>query len=914
MTKIQIFTCNNEIPADLENTFKEHFPNSKRVVNINNPEEIKSALTDNPEVIISDIPISSYDSPDVLNHLKKQALQKNIPVILLSNPEVDQETLKTAIDVDNFVVLYLPVKPLELVTLINTLIKGKTSGINNVYIENENFNIGNNKYFENLDESSKMHLLLRDVVEKSLNEIHIFDAESFYFLYANNSALKNLRYSDEEMMKLKPFDISPDFSENEFKKLIEPLSSNEREMISFETSLRRKNGDLYPVEVHLQHNRNTFFSIISDITERKSIDNELIARESLLNKIFDVIPIGLWITDKNGKITKGNPAGIKIWGAEPQIPIENYGIFKARRLPSGIEIDPEEWGLVRSIKYKETIKDEMLEIDSFDGQKRIILNYSAPVLDANGNVLGAIAVNNDITALQQSEKALRISEEKFRSIVDSSPNGLYFYELDYKDDLILLGANPSADRIIGIDHRILLGKKLEEAFPNLLHTYIPQLYRKIAKGKTKSESFELEYHDNRANGFFNVTVYKTGINSIAVEFSDITASKLADKALSESEEKHRRLFETMNQGVVYQSADGYIISANNAAEQLLGLTLDQMRGKTSMDPDWKAIYEDGMDMPGSEHPSMKALVSGKKIGPTIMGVFNSKRKKHIWISIVATPLFKPGKDKPYQVYTTFDDITQQREANEINRKLNNELEQRVKDRTAMLEASNKELEAFAYSVSHDLRTPLRAINSFAAILASDYVSHLDDEARRICSVISDNSLKMGKLIDGLLNFSRLNRAALLKSHIDMNNLVTSVYGELSEFLNLKQVQIIVSPDLHPAFADHVLIKQVWINLIDNAIKFTSSTENPKIEISSSRETGKIIYCVIDNGVGFNMQYINKLFDIFQRLHNETEFKGTGIGLALVQRIVQRHGGDTWAKSEPGKGAAFYFSLPESTQL
>jgi light-regulated signal transduction histidine kinase (bacteriophytochrome) len=171
---------------------------------------------------------------------------------------------------------------------------------------------------------------------------------------------------------------------------------------------------------------------------------------------------------------------------------------------------------------------------------------------------------------------------------------------------------------------------------------------------------------------------------------------------------------------------------------------------------------------------------------------------------------------------------------------------------------------------------------------------------------------MGKLIDGLLNFSRLNRASLLKSQIDMNNLVTSVYSELSESLNPRQVQINVAPNLHPAFADLVLIKQVWVNLIDNALKFTSLTENPKIEISSNQEAGRIIYCVIDNGVGFNMQYINKLFDIFQRLHNEKEFKGTGIGLALVQRILQRHGGEIWAESEPGKGAAFYFSLPEST--
>jgi PAS domain S-box-containing protein len=912
MTKIPIFTCNKDIPAELENVFDTHYPNSKLIVNIDEPEEINKALSENPEVIISKIPILNTDSTEVLNLLKRQVSQKKIPVILLADPGDNPDTLKEIIDVDSMVVLYLPFQPLELVTLISTLTKAKIAGKNKENAINDTSETNNNKQVENEEVSSNLPLMLKGIVEKSLNEIYVFDAESFKFLYANHSGLNNLGYTLEELLKLKPIDIDLEIKENEFIELIKPLRSNIKEMITYVTKLKRKNGTTYPVEVHLQQNQNIYFSIISDITDRKKIENELIARESLLNKIFDVLPVGLWVTDKHGTITRGNPAGIKIWGAAPKVPLAKYGIFKARRLPSGKEIGPDEWGLVRSINNKETIKDELLEIDSFDGQKRIILNYSAPVLDVNGDVLGAIAVNNDITALQQSEDALRISEEKFRSIVDSSPNGLYFYVLDEKDDLIFYGANPAADRIIGLDHRILTGKKLEEAFPNLTQTFIPQLYRKVAKGETYSESFELEYHDERANGFFNVTVYKTGINSIAVEFSDITASKQAEKALSESEEKHRRLFETMNQGVVYQSAEGFIISANNAAEQILGLTLDQMKGKTSMDPDWKAIYEDGRDMPGDEHPSMRALATGKKIGPIVIGIFHPISIKHIWVSIVAIPLFKPGEEKPYQVYTAFEDISQQKKANELIRKLNDELEQRVKDRTAKLEASNKELEAFAYSVSHDLRTPLRAINSFATILANDYALYLDDEARRICSVITDNSLRMGKLIDGLLNFSRLNRASLLKSQIDMNNLVTSVYSELSESLNPRQVQINVAPNLHPAFADLVLIKQVWVNLIDNALKFTSLTENPKIEISSNQEAGRIIYCVIDNGVGFNMQYINKLFDIFQRLHNEKEFKGTGIGLALVQRIVQRHGGEIWAESEPGKGAAFYFSLPEST--
>jgi len=243
-------------------------------------------------------------------------------------------------------------------------------------------------------------------------------------------------------------------------------------------------------------------------------------------------------------------------------------------------------------------------------------------------------------------------------------------------------------------------------------------------------------------------------------------------------------------------------------------------------------------------------------------------------------------------------------------KLNSELEQRVMERTALLEASNKELEAFAYTVSHDLRTPLRAINSFAEILIQEFSNDLDIEAKRICSVIKENSLKMGKLIDGLLNFSRLNRTEIKKSPTNMRKLIESVYEEVVDPRRKQLINFSIDNKIYNTDVDLVLIKQVWVNLIDNAIKFTSLTDEPKIKISSEKKPGWIIYSINDNGAGFNMQHVNKLFGVFQRLHTNKEFEGTGVGLAIVQRIVQRHGGRIWATGEPGKGATFSFCLPK----
>lgn len=224
-----------------------------------------------------------------------------------------------------------------------------------------------------------------------------------------------------------------------------------------------------------------------------------------------------------------------------------------------------------------------------------------------------------------------------------------------------------------------------------------------------------------------------------------------------------------------------------------------------------------------------------------------------------------------------------------------------------LEAANKELEAFSYSVSHDLRTPLRAIGGFAGILREEYGAKLDDEGKRICSVIADRVRKMGQLIDAILSLSHLSRAELRTSSIDMKALASEVYHELADAGMRQRIDFRLG-DLGKANADPVLIKQVWVNLISNAIKFSSHRERPVISVACREEAGRTIYCVKDNGAGFDEKHRDKLFGVFQRLHREKEYAGTGVGLAIVQRIVLRHGGEVRGTGETDKGAEFCFAL------
>ena len=548
----------------------------------------------------------------------------------------------------------------------------------------------------------------------------------------------------------------------------------------------------------------------------------------------------------------------------------------------------------------------------------------------------------DISERKRAEQALRESEERYRTLVDNFPNGavvLFNHELRY---LIAGGTGLAKVGLIGDK---IEGKTVWEVFPPEICQAVEADYHAALDGKTVFN--EITFMDYV---FFTHTLPIRNINGeiIAgmVVVQDISEQVQAEKVIQSTERRYKALFENAPDGVVLVSADGRFSYASPSALRIFGYQHDDL---LSYQP---AELTHPEDLPMVEDALQRLIEDKTEDKPTIRYRFLNSAGDYRWIESTFTNLME--EESVQAIVINFRDISEQMAAEQRLKQTQKELELRVAERTADLNAqvaeseqlnsaltnlledlqaahasldstsrklleANQELEAFTYSVSHDLRAPLRAINGFSRILVEGYKSELTSTAEQYLGLIQDGAQQMDQLILDLLNLSRLGRTQLKKQLVDPGQVVEQVIRDLSKEIKEHGIQVDLQ-DLPACCMDPVLMKQVYTNLISNAVKFSGNKADARIEIGSliqptgpdeaSETQEETVYYVRDNGVGFDMAYVEKLFNVFQRLHLPEDYEGTGIGLAIVKRIVHRHGGRVWAEGEVGKGAAFYFTIPE----
>ncbi len=383
----------------------------------------------------------------------------------------------------------------------------------------------------------------------------------------------------------------------------------------------------------------------------------------------------------------------------------------------------------------------------------------------------------------------------------------------------------------------------------------------------------------------------------------VSRLKMMITDLRESEENYRTLVQSANSIILRFDTSGNVTFINKYAQKFFGYSTDEIMGKNLVGTIVPKTGSSGKDLQGK----MKDLI----IHPDRYVLSENENTKKdgslVWISWTNQP-FYDAEGTLVEILSIGNDITSLKQAEKEISDLNNELEQRVVERTRQLVEVNRNLESFTYSVSHDLRAPLRAISGYSSILLQD-LPNIPENDRRYLELLRQNAHEMGRLIDDLLSFSKLGQRSLQKTMIYPASPIREILQELRNDPDTEKVEFVIG-HLPPCHGDPVLFRQVFTNLLSNAVKFTRTREHPKVEIGFIEQDGRTVYFIRDNGIGFDMKYADKIFGVFQRLHDSGEYEGTGVGLAIVHRIIELHGGKIWVESTPGKGTTFYFTCSE----
>lgn len=558
---------------------------------------------------------------------------------------------------------------------------------------------------------------------------------------------------------------------------------------------------------------------------------------------------------------------------------------------------------------------------------------------------------DSLGAEKGSNPSIEQKDEGFyRRLFDNSPLGIHLYELNEEGVLIFSGANRTADTMLGISHSDLIGMTITEAFPQLKETEVPAMYVRAAVEGLPWSTEHITYNDQRIEGAYEVHAVQAGPGKAAAFFTEVTrfrkveeASRLNESRLEGLLALYEKTESTFNEIAHFaledavrltQSRIGYVAFVNESEDVLTMYSWSDAAMEKCRIKDKPIVYPiSTTGLWGEAVRQRRPIITNDYSAPSELkkgipdGHIQIKRHMNVPIFDGDKIVIVAGVGNKEAEYDDSDSrqltllmnglwhIIKKMQVDVELKAYREQLEDLVAERTAQMETSNKELESFAYTVSHDLRAPLRTIDGFSQVLLEDYLEKLDDTGQDFLTRIRKGAQTMGQLIDSLLHLSRMTRGEMSRETVNLTTMARETAREFDEHEPERNVEWVIESGLVVS-GDPRLLKTLLQNLLGNAWKFSSKRKDSRIEFGTvttqhAKERWGIerpVYYIRDNGAGFDMKYYGKLFGVFQRLHRNDEFPGTGVGLASVQRIVHRHGGTIWGESKIDQGATFYFTL------
>jgi PAS domain S-box-containing protein len=700
----------------------------------------------------------------------------------------------------------------------------------------------------------------------------------------NDSYLKMIGYTREEVIGHTSSEIGW-LDAGERQKMIDTFYANNYTLVNYEIGFTKKTGEkgtaLYSGTMTEFNGEKCVLVTVQDITERKKAEEQIKENEEKFRRLYNISHVGISVSRlPKGEVIEINDSYLNMIGYARE---EVLG-----RTSSEVGwLDPGERQKMLDIFFanNNTIEEYEIGFTKKSKQKGTAL-FSAVLIELNGEKCVLVTVQ-DITERKKAEEKIKENEEKFRKVFDISPSGIALMRSDSGQ---IIEINDTYLNIIGYTRPEVIGHTSVDV--GWLDPGARQ--RMLDKANDNTNAFRnYEMGFTRKSGqtgtalFAAVPIEISGEKYLLVTVQDVTERKKAEEKIKENEEKFRKLFNMSQAGIaLIHFPSTRIVEINDSYLKMIGYERSEVIGHTSIGVGWFDPAERQKMIDAFYHDN-QYMLRDYEIGFTT----KSKKKGAALVSYDQIEL-----NGEIYLLATVQDITQRLEQ-----------EKRKTELLEQLKQANQELESFTFTVSHDLRAPLRAIGGYIQILQLKYGENLSEDEKQLIDRIKIQTKRMGNLIDDLLAFSRQNKTEITKAPVDMTNLAKDVVDEYTTPPGEQQVTL---HDLLPAYGDNTALRQVFVNLITNALKYSAKKEHPVIEIGSYAKGNENIYFVKDNGAGFDMKYYDQLFKVFHRLHSQEEFEGNGVGLAIVNKIVTKHGGRVWAEGKVDEGATFYFSLPK----